>query len=98
MLTSCDGRCRAGHGDESRRGRYDRSDRYESGRYDGGSRYYRLRRCDPPPPVVDDLGDGHHYREHHVSYEVLYGRVYRHHYHHVHHYRDHRDDDYGYDD
>lgn len=92
----------AKHGDEYRRDRYDASDRYESRRYDSGDRhdsrlrYYRVRRCDPPPVVVDDLGDGHHYREHRVYYHVHHGRVYRHHDHRVRHYRAHRED--GHDD
>ena len=91
----------AGHPDEYRRDRYDASDRYESRRYDEGYRYERVRRCDPPPVVVDDLGDGHHYREHRVYNHVHHGRVYRHHDHRVRHYRNDRADDhsdYGYED
>jgi hypothetical protein len=53
----------------------------------GGYREYRYRseRCDPPPVRTDDLGDGRHYRDHHVYYD---GDGYEHHYHHIHHYDD----------
>lgn len=51
-----------------------------------GTHYREYReRCDPPPVRVDDLGDGRHYRDHHVYYD---DRGYEHHYHHIHHYDD----------
>lgn len=57
-----------------------------NGCYSGrGYRDYRADRCDPPPLRVDDLGDGRHYRDHHMYYD---GRGYEHHYHHIHHYDD----------
>lgn len=50
-----------------------------------GYRDYREDHYDPRPVRVDDLGDGRHYRDHHVYYD---NRGYEHDYHHIHHSND----------
>ena len=46
---------------------------------------FRAQRYDPPASRIDDLGDGRHYRDHHV-YEDRRGDL--HDYHRIHHYDD----------
>ena len=83
----------AEHRDYDRPDPCERSYRYESRGYDRGYGYsdrpvyreYRVERYDPAPVHVDDLGDGRHYRDHHVFYD---SRGYERDYHHTHHYDD----------
>jgi hypothetical protein len=56
-----------------------------SGCYHDHYHDYRAERYDPSPLRVDDLGDGRHYRDHHV-YEDSRGN--QRDYHHIHHYDD----------